>query len=178
MKRFLLAAALALTLSACGPDSPLPAAEDATFDPIAFFTGRSHGEAKLDKLGSSPVRVTVDSLGRRRRDSLVLDQIIREGGKPPRVRRWTMRRVGSDSFKSTLTDADGPVQVWVHGPRAMIAYTMKNGMAVNQQLALQPDGRTVLNRLKVSKFGVDLAVLEERIAKADQPQLPSRSNPS
>jgi len=176
VKRILLAAALAL--SACSPDPLLPAAKDATFDPTAFFTGRSHGEAVLDTVGSSPVRVTVDSVGRRRGDSLVLDQTIREGSKPPRARRWTMRPVESGALTGALTDADGPVRIWVHGPRAVIAYTMKNGMAVSQELALQPGGRTVLNRLEVSKFGVKLAVLEEKITKADQPRLPSRSNPS
>jgi hypothetical protein len=44
---------------------------------------------------------------------------------------------------------------------------MKGGLEVEQQLALQSDGRTVLNRLEVKKFGARLATLNETITKLD-----------
>ena len=40
-------------------------------------------------------------------------------------------------------------------------------MAVEQQLALQADERTILNDLRVSKWGVRVARLRETIRKAD-----------
>ncbi len=162
-----LAAAAALALYGCGSNAPLPAASGASFDPATFFAGRTHGEATLDTLIASPVRVTVDSVGRRQGDTLVLDQAIRQGDQPARVRRWTMRPVAPNRFSGTLTDATGSVQGTTAGPRAYIRYTMKNGMQVEQQLALQRDGRTVLNRLEVKKFGVRLATLTETIRKLD-----------
>ena len=44
---------------------------------------------------------------------------------------------------------------------------MKGGLKVDQKLTLQSDGRTLLNRLKVEKFGVRVATVEETIRKLD-----------
>ena len=159
--------ALTFAVSGCATSVVLPAGSGAALDPIAFFTGRTQGAGQLDRLFSSPVTVTVDSVGRRQGDTLILDQTIREGEKPPRVRRWTMRRVAPNRYTGTLTDAEGPVQIVVTGPRADIRYRMESGLGVHQQLALQSDGRTVLNRLQVEKFGLGLATLNETIRKLD-----------
>ncbi|CAA9504555.1 MAG: hypothetical protein AVDCRST_MAG44-1017 [uncultured Sphingomonas sp.] len=161
------AAAGVLLLNGCATSIQLPAAPGARFDPIAFFTGRSHGEGTLDTVSGSPVRVAVDSVGTRQGAMLVLDQTIRRGTKPPSVRRWTMRLVAPGRYTGTLTDAAGPVTGNVDGPRATIRYTMKNGMQVEQQLALQNDGRTLLNHLQVRRFGLRLATLTETIRKLD-----------
>jgi len=148
-------AAAALALAGCSSAEELPADRTASFDPIAFFAGRTEGTAKLDTLIASPVAVSVASVGRRDgRGGLMLDQIIKEGGKAPRQRRWIFRPLGAGRFGGSLTDAAGPVKVRVAGPRATIAYRMKNGMAVKQQLALQADRRTLLNRLVVSRLGI------------------------
>ena len=161
-----LAAFAALAVSGCGDVATLPADPSAIFDPVRFFTGRSHGEGTLDPLVGGSSRIVVDSLGRRRGADLILDQRIREGDKPPRMRRWVMRPAGPDRFTGTLTDAQGPVEFTVAGPRATIRYTMKNGLGIEQQLAIQPGGRTLLNRLTVEKFGVRVATLDETIRKA------------
>jgi hypothetical protein len=165
VKRFILAAPLLLT--ACGTGQPLPADSTATLDPIGFFTGESHGDATLHKLFSDDARVTVESRGKPDRNGLILDQTITEGTKPPRMRRWIIRPAGPHRFTGTLTDAKGPVDVTVNGPRADISYTMKNGLKVDQHLALQAGGDTVLNRLNISKFGIRVAHLDETIRKLD-----------
>lgn len=152
-----------LTLCGCASNITLPAV-GREFQPIAFFEGRSHGDGELRKLFSSPVTVSVDSVGRLRNGTLVLDQTIREGGKPPSIRRWTIVRAGP-GYSGTLTDAIGNVEGRVDGPRLYIRYTMKHGLTVQQQLAEQPDGRTVLNRLVVYKLGVRVATLNEIIRK-------------
>lgn len=163
----LAAAAAALALSGCGTSILLPAAPGASLDPIAFFTGRTQGSGTLDRLGESPVPVHVDSVGRLEHGTLIVDQTIREGAKPPRVRRWTMRPAGPNRYVGTLTDAEGPVQVRTVGPRAYVSYAMEGGFQVEQQLALQGDGRTLLNRLDVKKLGVRVAKLDETIRKRD-----------
>ena len=166
--RYALAGA-ALTLASCAPSSPLPADPAAHLDPIAFFTGHTHGNAILRKAFSSAVKVHVDSVGRSDgHGGLILDQVIREGGKPARQRRWLFRSDGHGGYRGSLTDAAGPVEFTVAGPRATIRYRMKNGMEVEQQLALQRDPRLVINRLTVTKFGLRLATLDEQIRKQDR----------
>ena len=159
-------AALVLALAGCS-SSELPADPGAKLDPIAFFTGRSHGTATLDTLIGQPEPVSVDSIGRVGPGGrLILDQVIRQADKSPRQRQWIMIPRGGGNYSGSLTDADGPVTVTVAGPRATIRYRMKNGMRVDQQLALQRDRRTLLNRLEVSRFGLRLATLQETIRKA------------
>ena len=162
----LLIADAFLALCGCAKNVTLPAAASAEFQPITFFQGHSHGEGQLRKLFSSPVNVSVDSVGRLRNGTLVLDQTIQESGKPPSTRRWIIVRAGQAQYSGTLTDAVGNVDGRVDGPRLYIRYTMKHGLTVQQQLAEQPDGRTVLNRLDVYKLGVRVATLHETIRKA------------
>jgi hypothetical protein len=161
----LLIAPAMLALCGCASDVTLPAAANAEFQPIAFFEGRSHGDGELRKLFSSPVSVSVDSVGRMRGRTLVLDQTIQESGKTPSTRRWVIVPAGPGRYSGTLTDAEGTVDGRVDGPRLYIRYTMKHGLTVQQQLAEQPDGRTVLNRLVVYKLGVRVATLNETIRK-------------
>ncbi|MEO8175382.1 MAG: DUF3833 family protein [Sphingomicrobium sp.] len=155
-----------LALAGCAPSSPLPADGAARLDPIVFFTGHTRGDAILQKVLSPAVRVHVDSFGRADgHGGLVLDQIIREGSKHPRQRRWLFRSDGHGSYRGSLTDATGPVQFVVTGPRATIHYRMKHGLLVDQQLAAQRDPRLIVNRLTVTKFGLRLATLDEQIHK-------------
>ena len=161
-------ACAALALAGCSQSSVLPADAEARFDPIAFFGGHTHGNAILHKILGEPVRVRVDSIGRGDgHGGLILDQKIHEGGKPTRHRRWQFRSDGRDGYRGSLTDAAGPVEFVVAGPRASIRYRMKNGVEVEQRLALQRDHNLVINQLIVTKLGLHLARLDETIRKLD-----------
>lgn len=158
-------ALVALSLCSCGSDAALPADQNVSFDPVTFFEGRTHGEGVLRKVFAKPVHVSVDSIGRPVADGLILDQIILEDHKPPSTRRWTISRVGQNTYSGTLTDAIGPVTAEVVGPRAEIEYRIRHGLEVEQQLAEQPDGKSLLNHLTVRKLGVQVATLTETIKR-------------
>ena len=160
MKWLLVLAALALA-SCSAPKHPA----GASFDPVDFFTGKSHGEATLKTLvGSS--HVSVDSLGRATRDGgVVLDQQIREGDKPPRSRRWILHAAGDNRWSGTLTDAQGPVTVVRTPQKVLIRYETPSGQRFEQSLVQLPNGK-VDNLLTVRKWGVQLATLHETISKA------------
>ena len=162
------APALALALASCNIATVLPADPAGRFDPIAFFEGRTRGEGTLQLVLAPDRRMTVDGLGRRDgRGGLVLDQAIREGDKAPRLRRWVIHPVGPNRFTGALTDAAGPVEMIVAGPRATIRYRTRGGLAVEQRLALQTGGRTLVNELTVRRLGVRVARLDEVIRKLD-----------
>lgn len=156
---------LLIAFFGCNRNVVLPAAQNVSFDPIRFFNGHTHGEGELRKLFNKPVHVSVDSVGRMNDTGLVLDQTLREAGKPPTTRRWIIRRVAQDRYTGTLTDAVSPVTAEIVGPRAFIRYTMRHGLEVEQQLAQQSDGTTMFNRLTVQKLGVPVATLSETIKR-------------
>lgn len=156
---------LVFCVSSCGRDVVLPANPTVSFDPISFFEGHTHGEGELRKLFDEPVHVSVDSVGRRVAGGLILDQTIREAGKPPSTRRWIIWRVAQDRYTGSLTEAVGPVTAAISGRRAKIKYKMRHDLKVEQQLAEQPGGTRVLNRLTVRKLGVKVATLTETITR-------------
>ena len=159
-------AAAALALSACGTAPPPEASQPGeAFDPIAFFTGASHGEATLDQIFKGSRRVSVDSIGRERKDGLLLVQRITVAGEQPRTRRWLLRRTAPGQYGGALTDANGPVETQAVGRAIRIRYPMKGGLKVELWLVARPGGRSLDNRLTVTKWGFRVATLRERIDK-------------
>ena len=156
-----------LLLASCAPGPPAAVGEPGpAFDPIAFFTGNSQGEAILDQLFKGERTVRVHSIGRRGNDgTLTLVQRIAIEGERPRTRRWTMRRVGKGRYMGQLTDASGPVDIRTIGRAVRIRYPMKGGLNVEQWLMARSGGQTLDNRLSVTKWGFEVARLQERIDK-------------
>jgi hypothetical protein len=138
------------------------------FDPVTFFNGTTHGDGRLKVILEKPRTIRVDSVGTNQPDgSLLLEQRVKEEGKPLRLRQWHLRRISPTKFAGTLTDAAGPVAVDVSDGRARIRYRMKGGLAAEQWLTPQPGGRTVANVMRVRKAGIVVARFEETIRKLD-----------
>ncbi len=161
---FVTVAALAACTAAAQPE---PRQGGAGFDPVAFFRGRTHGEGKLRIMFQQPKAMRVDSIGRDDPNGdLVLEQTVREPGKPARIRYWRLRKTGSDRYSGTLTDAAGPVRIDTIGGTIRIRYTAKDNLNFEQWLT--PVGpRRIDNRMKVRRFGIVVAHLDEVITKVD-----------
>ncbi|WP_118857741.1 DUF3833 family protein [Sphingomonas mesophila] len=144
----------------------LLAAAAPTFDPVAFFTGRTHGSGTLRVALKAPQTVRVESIGSVGADgTLVLRQTIDVTGDKRRQRVWQLRRTGPTSFAGTLSDARGPVAVTAERGAIRIRYRTTDGLSVQQWLTPAPGGRAVDNQMTFSKLGVTVARLSERIEK-------------
>ena len=139
----------------------------AAFDPVEFFRGRTQGEGTLKILFQSSRTIKVDSLGFADKDgSLVIKQDIQEAKKPLRTRYWRLKQVGPGRFAGTLTDAASPVRIEQTGDSIRIRYKAKDNLDFDQ--ILTPSGaKTVRNRMRVKRFGVTVARVEEVIRKLD-----------
>ncbi len=156
---------LSLVLAGCG--APAPAAPP-TFDPLAFFTGASRGEGTLKVMTKQSVPIRVESQGHLDgKGGIILDQIVREGSKPARQRRWVLRPTSPTTMTGTITDNPGPVRGRLDGNRLLLNYTMKGGLKAEQVLTIQPGGRSLINRMTVRKFGLPVAHVKEVITKVD-----------
>ena len=155
--------ALLLVLAGCSSDVPTTGWP---FDPIAFFSGRTHGEATLHILLGGSRHIVVDGVGEADgQGGLILDQRIAEEGKRPRLRRWVLHAAGPNRWTGTLSDAKGPVTVERTPAGVSIRYRTHSGQDVAQTLQ-RPSGGDVDNHLTVSKWGIRLARLDETITKA------------
>ena len=156
-----------LALAACTAAAPPEASQPGpAFDPVAFFTGPSRGDGKLDQIMKGIRTVTVDSVGTPEANgSLTLTQRIAMQGDPPRTRVWKLKQVAPGRYAGSLTDASGPVETVAIGRAIRIRYPMKGGLMVEQWLIALPGGRALDNRMTVTKWGMRVATLRERIEK-------------
>lgn len=163
-------ALLGLTACASVPQEgfdPIPRAQAPVFDPILFFAGRSEGRGMLSKVGGGTVPVRVESVGEvSPLGVLVLTQTVYEGDAPPRIRTWTMERLGEGYYSGRLTDAYGLVEGWSRGNMLTLTYTMHGNYEVTQRLTLAPDGQRAYNRMRVQLMGATIAELAEEIVRA------------
>ncbi len=157
---------LILVVALVGCTAAAPASDPAAFDPLAFFTGASRGEGELRIALKAPVTIRVVSHGRTDgKGGIIIDQTINEGAKPPRQRRWTLRQTSATTMSGTITDTPGLVSGRMRNGRLHLNYKMKNGLKAEQVLTLQPDGRSVINKMVVRKMGLAVAHLNELITK-------------
>jgi hypothetical protein len=158
--------AVSIAAFAGGP-SPLRAQAARTFDPVAFFTGRTEGHGTLDEIAASPKATHVTGVGSLRSDgTFVIDQTVKIAGDPAKQRQWRLRQTAPGRFSGTISDAKGPVTGVVTGNRMRISYTMKErGLKVEQVLTLASDGRSASNSMKIRKFGIIVAKYVETIRK-------------
>lgn len=168
MRRLLLPIPLLLAGCAAAASPPAPDAAAPAFPVLAFFEGRSEGRGRLKIAFKSPRPIHVQSQGRIGKDrTLLLQQVIKEGDKPPRTREWRIRELSPGLFAGTLTDASGPIRAEVRHDLLHISFRMKGGLDADQWLTLAPGGRSAHNIMVVRKFGVTVAALDETISKLD-----------
>jgi len=156
------------TVSACmtAPDHARLEAPAPIFSPETFFAGRTEGRGVLVSVLARPRQVIVHGVGQVASDgTITVDQSVEQEGKPPRQRRWILRRAGTDRFEGTLTGARGPVVAQLRGNRMHIRFEMNDGLIAEQWIYLQPGGQTALNRMSITKFGMLVATLDETVRR-------------
>lgn len=172
MRKALAFALIGMALAPVGCVAPAPSggssAPTPTMAPEHFFVGGTEGEGTLAVVMRRPHAVHVTGSGHIAPDgALVLAQSVDESGRPRRQRQWSIRQVSPGRYVGTLSDATSPVTGEVDGNLMRLRFRMAGGLAAEQRLYLQPDGRTVLNRMTVRKLGIVVAVLSETIRKVD-----------
>jgi hypothetical protein len=141
-----------------------PAQSQPVLDPLDFFTGEVRGEGTVKVMMRPATKMRSESRGTPDgKGGIILDQKVYETGKPVRISRWILH----PTSKNTLggSNGEGPVTGKLNGNRLYLRYRMKNGLAAEQYMVLQPDRRTLRNRMTVRKWGMVVARIDETIRK-------------
>ena len=158
-----------ISLAGCLPPSATRpvAADSPAIDPVAFFTGRTHGEGVLESRFASRRPLTVDGHGYQNADgSFTLDQTIAYADGAAESRKWVLRRRSATSYTATLSDADGEVSAEATGNLFHLRYRIRQPhVYMEQWLYLQPDGHSVINVAQVNVLGIPWAKLSETITQ-------------
>ena len=147
---------------------PVSARAAPSSDPMQFFEGRTESVSTIKVVLKKPYRSRSIGRGTIRADgSLDLVQRVEEQGKPPRERRWHIRKVGPGRYSGTMSEAQGPITIREVGGRYRFDYKMKGNMSVEQWLTPATDGKSARNQVSVRKFGVVVGRSEGTIRKVE-----------
>ena len=141
-----------------------PAQPQPPLDPLDFFTGEVRGEGTVKVMMRPATKMRSESRGTPDgKGGIILDQKVYETGKPVRLSRWVLHPTSRNTLGGT--NGEGPVTGKLTGNRLHLKYRMKNGLAAEQFMYLQPDRRTLHNRMTVRKWGMVVARIDETIRK-------------
>lgn len=144
-----------------------------TFDPMAYFTGHTHSWGLFENRAGNPSRsFTTNCVGRMENGALQLDQLFTYEDGSTQQRHWRIQRVDAHRFVATAGDVVGTGTGESYGNAFHWEYTVAlkpgNGLfnvRLRQWMYLQADGRTMLNRGSVNKFGVEIAQVTEQFRR-------------
>jgi hypothetical protein len=166
----LAAAALSLTLAACGAAGPERFADGTPrFEPERFFAGRVRSWGVFEDRSARPTRrFTTDIVGRPDGDALVIEQHFAFEDGTTQQRAWRLRRLDEHRYEATAGDVVGPATGEAWGNLFHWTYTLAldpgnplKNVDLDQWMYLQQDGETMVNRATISKFGVIAAEVTE-----------------
>lgn len=168
--------AIILAVAGCTGMSPQHF-EGATpaFDPITYFAGSTHAWGVLEARDGTPKsRFRADLTGRRDGNALVLTQdfTFEDGRKQQRI--WRIHRVDAHRYDATANDVIGVATGYAYGNAFRWDYTLqlKPGNALTRVhmhhwMYLAGDGDTLLNRVTIRKFGVQVGGTTEYFQRGD-----------
>ena len=164
-----MAAAIVVSIAGCLPASSFHTEATGTPElrPEAFFMGVTHGEGTLVQHWKKPRKLHVTGTGSvEPNGDFRLEQDVKYDDGTTESRTWHLHRSGPHSYTATLSDASGEVNGETDGNVFHLRYLLRQpAVYMDQQLYLQPDGRTVLNVATVSILGVPWARLSETITR-------------
>lgn len=164
---------LALALMACAGCSTMAPREFAdsrpAFQPERYFEGTTTSQGFYETRGGQPrAPFSTRATGRRAGDALALRQVFTDADGRKQTREWQIRRLAAGRYEATANDVVGVARGEVHGATFHWRYTVAlspgnplSHVALEQWMSLQPDGRTVLNRALIRKWGVRVGMVSE-----------------
>jgi len=149
-------------------------AAETPFRPERFLDGHTRSSGVFQNtVGKRQQRFTTECRGRRRGDTLFLDQRFRYDDGRTQDRRWQIKRVDAVHYVGRANDVVGVARGEVDSATFRFAYTvaLKPGnplfnVRLDQTMTLQRDG-TLQNYATIRKFGVVLSRVTERFRRVD-----------
>ena len=143
------------------------------FDVQKYYTGHTRSRGVIEARGGKPLKpVATETWGRLNDGVLTLVQDIRIAEEKSRRRIWKIWRVDAHRFSATTESVVGTARGESHGNAFRFSYTLAlqpgnplSHVRMTHWMYLQPDGRTMLNRVTVRKAGFVVAQISEVFAR-------------
>jgi hypothetical protein len=160
----------AVFVSACGSMKPSDFAQTRpVFRLEKFYAGHTRSQGFIENRAGTPMkRVATETWGRMVKGALQMTQDVTiNDGKPVR-RTWRMRRLDAHHYEAHSENVVGTARGEDWGNTSRLSYILAlepgnplSHVRMTHWMMLQPDQRTMLNRVVVSKAGVVVAQITE-----------------
>jgi hypothetical protein len=163
MNRILIACAVLLLAGCAGPDVALYAHQQPALDVAVFLGGATEAWGMFQKRSGEVVkRFHVDIDGRADGASLVLDERFKYSDGTTQRRIWRLTRQSDGSWRGTAADVVGEAIGQLAGNALHWQYTLR--LPVDDSVydvqfddwMFLIDDQTLINRARMSKFGIEL----------------------
>ena len=142
-------------------------------DPVQFFVGHTRSSGVIENSGGKPmIRITTETNGIIKDGVLSIEQeLYPEGGKKNH-RSWKLRRIDEQHMEATANDIDGTARGLLSGNEFSWTFRLKlterkfiRHVRMSQNMYVMPDGKTMIVRSVLRKFGFVVAQITEQFTR-------------
>jgi hypothetical protein len=144
-------------------------------NPVKFFDGHTHSTGVLESRNGKPAEpITTKTEGVYADGRLRMDQDVYTGTSQPTHRRFNLKMTDAHHVEATGSDVAGTAYGEVYGNYFTWTFRMKiadKGLVqhvnMTQCMYLMPDGKTLIIRSILRKFGITVKEITEQFHKDD-----------
>jgi len=161
-------------ITSCASMKPTAFADtDKKLKPIDFFVGHTLSTGVIEnKIGKPTARITTETHGVRMDSIISIEQnLFPEGGKKTH-RSWKLKVIDEHHLDATANDIDGTAHGLLYGNNFSWTFRLKlpqrkfiKHLRMSQNMYVMPDGKTMIIRSVLRKFGIVIAQITEQFVK-------------
>lgn len=144
-------------------------------DPVKFFGGHTHSYGVLESPGGKPTeQITTTTTGVYANGILSIEQDLHPEKGKANHRSWKLKQIDAHHVESTANDIAGTARGELYGNYFTWTFRLKiankglvRHVRMHQEMYLMPDGRTLLIRSIIRKFGIIVKEISEQFVKDD-----------
>ncbi|MDB5271061.1 MAG: hypothetical protein JWP58_4101 [Hymenobacter sp.] len=146
-----------------------------TTDPITFFGGHTHSTGVIESPSGQPAeRITTQTAGVLANGTLRMEQDLHSEDSKPTHRTFTFNIIDAHHVDATGSDIAGTAHGKLYGNYFTWSFRLKvadkgpiHRVSMTQHMYLMPDGKTLIIRSIIRKFGITVKEITEQFHKDD-----------
>ena len=173
---FLSVSVLLFALTSCSTLKPESFSKSTpNLDPVKFFVGKVHSTGVLEGRNGKPSdRITTSTIGAYSNGMLSIEQDLFPEKKKQNHRSFQLKLIDANHVEGTGSDISGTARGKLYGNYFTWRFRLKiadKGLVkhvnMTQHMYLMPDGKTLIIRSVVRKFGFIVKEITEQFVKED-----------
>ena len=142
-------------------------------EPVSFFGNRTRSTGVLENRRGKPTAgITTETTGNLKDGVLYIEQDLYPEGAKKNHRSWQLRMIDEHHVDATANDIDGTAHGLLYGNTFSWTFRLKvadrkfiRHVRMQQNMYLMPDGKTLLIRSVIRKFGIVVMQITEQFVK-------------